>query len=220
MFALLNRELTWVCIASFCCLLGCDNQQFPEIENRRICQSNLQALHRAINAYRNSHGGNYPQNIADKDGEPLLSWRVRLLPYLEQEELFRRFDLQKSWQSPPNKYLVSKLPAVFRCPNVRTDGTVTSYRAGWQVEGDQLLGDGSLECLESGNLTTIWTKPDVYNIEDFQSLGTVRASAHGRRFFGVSREGDAVVVDLHDPMKRKIHTVPQEVGSPKMAPKK
>lgn len=56
-----------------------------------------------------------PRNILDRKGErELLSWRVRLLPYLEEERLYNQFHLDEPRDSPHNISLVAKMPDVFR----------------------------------------------------------------------------------------------------------
>ncbi len=49
-------------------------------------------------------------------GTPQLSWRVHLLPFLGEQELYSRFHLHESWESPHNKSLLSEMPDVYRCP--------------------------------------------------------------------------------------------------------
>jgi Sigma-70, region 4/Protein of unknown function (DUF1559) len=55
-----------------------------------------------------------------KDGKPLLSWRVALLPDLGQRALYDRFHLDEPWNSPHNKTLLNQMPDVY-APVVRTD---------------------------------------------------------------------------------------------------
>lgn len=45
-----------------------------------------------------------------------LSWRVALLPYLEQDTLFNQFKLEEPWDSPHNKALIPHMPKVFEIP--------------------------------------------------------------------------------------------------------
>ena len=54
--------------------------------------------------------------IRNDDGKPLLSWRVALLPYLDENELYEQFKLDEPWDSPANKPLIAKMPAVFASP--------------------------------------------------------------------------------------------------------
>src|SRR5262249_18283910 len=54
------------------------------------------------------------QAIYSKDGNtPLLSWRVAILPYLEESDLYRQFHLDEPWDSPHNKKLIAQMPKVY-----------------------------------------------------------------------------------------------------------
>lgn len=48
------------------------------------------------------------------DGKPNLSWRVYLLPFMGQEALYQQFKLDEPWDSPHNKALVAKMPAIYQ----------------------------------------------------------------------------------------------------------
>ena len=56
----------------------------------------------------------YPEDIRDKDGQPLLSWRVAILPYMERQHLYAKFHLDEPWNSPHNIELLSEIPPEFR----------------------------------------------------------------------------------------------------------
>ena len=45
--------------------------------------------------------------------ESRLSWRVHLLPYLGEEELYRRFRHAEPWFSDHNSKLIERMPAVY-----------------------------------------------------------------------------------------------------------
>jgi hypothetical protein len=47
------------------------------------------------------------------DGKPGLSWRVAILPYLNQEDLYKQFKLDEAWDSPDNLRLADRMPDVF-----------------------------------------------------------------------------------------------------------
>ena len=55
-----------------------------------------------------------PAYLADKQGKPLLSWRVTLLPYLGQEDLYKRFHLDEPWDSSHNRQLILLIPDVYK----------------------------------------------------------------------------------------------------------
>jgi hypothetical protein len=54
-----------------------------------------------------------------KDGKPLLSWRVHLLSFLEQDNLYKQFHLDEPWDSEHNKNLLARMPEVYRSFNVK-----------------------------------------------------------------------------------------------------
>ncbi len=63
----------------------------------------------------------------DKQGRPLLSWRVHLLPYLGQNELYKQFHLDEPWDSERNKKLIKRMPHFYVSPGrkARKPGTTT-----------------------------------------------------------------------------------------------
>ena len=56
----------------------------------------------------------FPADIIGPAGKPILSWRVPLLPYLEQDNVYKQLDLTKPWDDPRNAKLLAKMPDVFR----------------------------------------------------------------------------------------------------------
>jgi prepilin-type processing-associated H-X9-DG protein len=81
------------------------------------CTSNLRQIALAMHAYQDAYDQLPPVAKCDKAGKPLLSWRVLVLPFLEQEGLYREFNFNEPWDSEHNKKLISRMPAVYRCPN-------------------------------------------------------------------------------------------------------
>jgi hypothetical protein len=77
-------------------------------------RSNLRNLTLAMMAYNQEHGSLPPAAVRGADGKPLLSWRVLLLPYLEDAELHGRFKLDEPWDGPNNRKLLHPMPSPFR----------------------------------------------------------------------------------------------------------
>jgi prepilin-type processing-associated H-X9-DG protein len=143
-----------------------------EAARRAQCTNNLKQI--AL-AYHNVHSATnaFPAPaITDKDGKPLLSWRVTILPYLEQQELYNKFKLDEPWDSPQNKALIKEMPAVYLCPSrKRPEAGTTAYRV---FVGDGAMfqeGQGTpIQAITDGTSNTImvvestdavpWTKPD------------------------------------------------------------
>jgi hypothetical protein len=62
--------------------------------------------------------GKYPAHaIYGPDGTSLLSWRVSLLRFMENGELYKEFHLDEPWDSEHNKALIPKMPAYLLAPN-------------------------------------------------------------------------------------------------------
>src|SRR5262249_19432677 len=62
-----------------------------------------------------------------EDRKPLLSWRVAILPYVEQQDLYREFHHNEPWDSEHNKKLIDQMPAVFRAPGSKAKEGHTTY---------------------------------------------------------------------------------------------
>jgi prepilin-type processing-associated H-X9-DG protein len=93
-------------------------QAAREAARRAQCVNNLKQMGLAMHNYNSTYDVFPPPAIYDADGKPLLSWRVLLLPYLEQNELYQQFKLDEPWDSPHNKPLLAKMPNVFHCPSL------------------------------------------------------------------------------------------------------
>ena len=101
-----------------------------------------------------------------------MSWRVALLPYLEQGDLYNKFKLDEPWDSPNNKPLLKEMPQVFLCPDLtKAEPFTTTYR-GFSGSGSMFETDRSISFADvtDGTSNTIavaeskdavpWTKPD------------------------------------------------------------
>ncbi|HYH64417.1 MAG TPA: sigma-70 family RNA polymerase sigma factor [Urbifossiella sp.] len=95
---------------------------------RRKSLNNLKQIMLAVHNYDSTHG-HLPSDIRDPAGKALLSWRVALLPYMEQDALYRQFKLTEPWDSEHNLKLLAKMPAVFRVGFEPEGATHTFYQA-------------------------------------------------------------------------------------------
>jgi len=86
--------------------------------NRAGTMNNVRQIAIAmLMASEDDDGGRLPaQAICSGDGKPLLSWRVAILPYLGQQELYDEFHLDEPWDSEHNRKLVSRIPAIYVTP--------------------------------------------------------------------------------------------------------
>jgi hypothetical protein len=80
------------------------------------CNLNLKTIALALHQYHEEHGRFPPPYFADKDGTPMHSWRVILLPALDEAELHKKYDFSEPWNGPNNSKLADRMPQVFGCP--------------------------------------------------------------------------------------------------------
>jgi hypothetical protein len=138
--------------------------------------TNSRQLGIAMHEYATEHGGKLPAHaIYSKEGQPLLSWRVSILPYLgdDERDLYQQFRLDEPWDSPHNLPLLRKMPKVFKRPwPYHEDRTKTYYQVfvgpGALFEGQRVLtlsevtkGDGLSNTLLLADAAEAvpWTKP-------------------------------------------------------------
>lgn len=64
----------------------------------------------------------------DENGRLKVSWRVHLLPYMDQKPLYEQFKLDEAWDSPNNAPLAKNMPDVFKSPDTPADSNKTRFR--------------------------------------------------------------------------------------------
>jgi Protein of unknown function (DUF1559) len=99
---------------------------------------NLEQIGRALHLYSDAIGAlpNNSYDLRGKQSRPLLSWRVHLLPYLNQEQLYKQFNLNEPWDSPVNFRLLSQMPAVYATTESRKKGLASkTYYRGFSHKG-------------------------------------------------------------------------------------
>jgi serine/threonine-protein kinase len=101
-----------------------------EAARRAHAMTALRQLALAAHNYHDQYGHFPPYALPDRSGRPLLSWRVALLPFLDQGPLYRKFHLDEPWDGPHNKALLPLIPRLFESPGVSADGPgLTFYQA-------------------------------------------------------------------------------------------
>ncbi len=182
--------------------------------------NNLRLLGLALHNYHDTHRGFPPHAIYEadearmvkKDGKPLLSWRVAILPFIEYKSLYDMFRHDEPWDSPHNKKLIAAMPLYYKSPGLElgegktcyvlpmiNEGTYTTIipqKPGSRVwQGPTTLGsivDGTSNTLMvvevAPEKAVIWTKPDDWEVD-------VKKPKEGlfgaRKGFALAVRGDA-----------------------------
>ncbi len=135
------------------------------------------AIHNHYSALRR-----LPSPLSGLDGKSprKLSWRVDLLPFMDQNELYQQFHLDEAWDSPHNRTLIPKMPSVFRGPQSKhaTESGLSTFALPsnavtmWPADKEIDFKD-----IEDGTSNTImivevkdefaqeWTKPEPFEID-------------------------------------------------------
>ena len=90
---------------------------FPDLADaaasRARTMNNLKQIGLAMHNYHDTFG-HFPNDIVSAAGKPLLSWRVQILPFIEQDNMYKQLDQTKAWDDPVNARVLEKMPDVFR----------------------------------------------------------------------------------------------------------
>lgn len=84
---------------------------------RRAASSNhLKQLALGFHNFHDTYNAFPPAAVIGPDGKPWHSWRVLLLPFLGEMELYKQYDFSQPWDSPKNLAVAETMPPVFRDP--------------------------------------------------------------------------------------------------------
>ncbi len=146
---------------------------------RRMSMSNnMKQVMLAFHNYHSAYNELPPSAITDKDGKPLLSWRVAILPFIEEQALYQKFHLDEPWDSEHNLPLVKEMPAVYSAPNTLTPDGKTVVQA---VVGDDIgmkplvqtrfrdfldgLSNSIMILQVDPDAAVVWSKPEDLEID-------------------------------------------------------
>jgi hypothetical protein len=154
----------------------------------------MELIGKALRKYAEVNKTLPPAYTTDKEGKPLLSWRVLILPYFEPDDgLYRQFHLDEPWDSEHNKKLIAEIPLVYRHRESKVAGEGrTNFLT---VRGADTLFPGKdaeplpnlapnekiiLTVEVSDARAVTWTKPDDFEYSEQNPLdGLVGLRPHG-----------------------------------------
>jgi uncharacterized protein (TIGR03067 family)/prepilin-type processing-associated H-X9-DG protein len=157
-------------------------QKAKQAADRARSANNLKQIGLAMHNYHDQHKTFPAAAIYSKDGKPLLSWRVAILPYIEQDNLYRQFKLDEPWDSPHNIKLLDALPKIYAPVGKQAPDKKSTF---YQVfTGPKTLFEGSkgskFTQIKDGTSNTVlaveagkavpWTKPDDLEYKAGQAL--------------------------------------------------
>ena len=158
--------------------------------------ANLKQIGLAMHNFHSTYGSFPPAVIRGPDGKPWHSWRVLLLPFLEEGALYAKYRFDEPWDGPNNKQLLDQMPAIYADPIYgENNDHLTHYAAitgpgmafsheGPQFDGQKpnlaqgtriaIVSDGLSQTLLVGPVApgekTLWMKPQDLVIDDKSAL--------------------------------------------------
>jgi len=150
------------------------------------CQNNIKQILVALYDYHDVCKCFPPAYVPDANGKPMHSWRVLILPYLDQRALYDRYDFTEPWNGPNNRKLAAEMPDVFRCPAAGVSGSTATNYLGVSDEHAAFAGEKPLTLtdfmnydgtaytimlVEVGDSSVCWMDPqDLSRAEAFAVL--------------------------------------------------
>jgi hypothetical protein len=186
-------------------------QKVREAAGRMNGQNNLKQIGIALHNFHDVHNG-FPAQAPDlsgngpKDPKKRLSWRVHILPYIEQDNLYRQFKLDEPWDSDHNKKLIPLMPKTFADPRADAGEGKTFFKgvAGTQsifipVRGRTInsITDGTSNTIMviAGGDAVTWTAPDDIEFDPKKELPDL-TKPFGPRVNCLFADGAVHVIDF------------------------
>jgi Protein of unknown function (DUF1559) len=173
---------------------------------RDVAHADLILLGHAARDYAEANGKMLPAAVYDKSGKPLLSWRVALLPYIMEGDLYKQFHLDEPWDSENNKKLLDKMPTQFAPLDNEVSKKHETFFQGFVGKGS-VFEEGAVlrypASITDGPSNTIlfveaaksvpWTKPEDIPFDD----GKILAKVGGLKLGGAKAGFLAAMCDGH-----------------------
>jgi len=159
-------------------------QAAREAARRTQCSNNVKQISIALGYYHDTFKTFPPAYIADENGQPMHSWRTLILPFVEEQGLYKQYDFNQPWNSAHNQAVTSKAVSTYRCPSSPTTsnpagtnyffitGPETIFE-GQQAKGFQDIRDGvsnTILVVEATGLDIGWAEPRDLDVEQFVQL--------------------------------------------------
>ena len=178
-----NRiELSLQQIDNLALLLTPSVKEYSNKAKRTHESNKLKMMALAMHNYESAHG-HFPDPLGTlENGQPGLSWRVHILPYIEEFELYNKFNLDEPWNSEANLALVEQMPLVYESPLLKKlEKGKTVYQLPFSATAAFRPGaenplrfrdviDGASNTLmivaTEADQAAIWTKPQDWNVDD------------------------------------------------------
>jgi prepilin-type N-terminal cleavage/methylation domain-containing protein/prepilin-type processing-associated H-X9-DG protein len=126
-------------------------QQAREAANRTQCTNNLKQIGLAFHNYADRYKV-FPCGFTNPSTTDEVSWMVRILPDIEQDALYSRYDFTKDFDDPVNQPVAGTIIPGYTCPS--TPGTSPRFDT---TPSDVLGTTGPRACTDYSSVNAIKT---------------------------------------------------------------
>ncbi len=208
-FTLIELLVVIAIIAILIALLLPAVQQAREAARRSQCKNNLKQIGLALHNYHSTYSA-FPSlrldhsriqpNSSSTPGWTALGWMTSILPFIEHQNLYERYDFNRNWYDPVNEAVISTTIPVYKCPTALNDTPTVSgqFAPPWgtatysNAATTDYIGSAGLL---GGLRRTGWVRPDLdtlnagvinmrsnrfRDIRDGTSMTLAATEAHGR----------------------------------------
>ncbi|MGD0654324.1 MAG: DUF1559 domain-containing protein [Thermoguttaceae bacterium] len=187
LYSIKNSSVRFACVffliffGIICPGLWIPIREVQQASPRAVCMNNLKQIGLALRDYHDANKHFPTVNTCDKDGKPLFSWRVEMLPMIDYEDLYNSFKKDEPWNSPHNAKILGQVQVThYKClsdkqneKNFTTNyiaiiGPGTTWRKDGPVKISDLPDGGShtvmvVETVDSG---VHWAEPRDLTVEE------------------------------------------------------
>jgi hypothetical protein len=164
----LGTLMLWVAgfavVCSLLAWLGKSVQEAAEAARCSNCTGHLKYLGLALLNYHDTYGCFPPAYTCDEEGTPMHSWRVLILPFIEQRALYDQYDFSQPWNAPSNRRLASaRCKRLFQCPSAGLEQTTLASYVAVVGPGAAWPGRESLQIAP-------WDPPEMFAEESLHTI--------------------------------------------------
>jgi hypothetical protein len=187
-------------------------KQLEAERNSALDLSNLKLLALAMQNYSDVYKRLPPAVVMGPDGKTPHSWRVELLPFLDQKHLYDQYRMNEPWDSPHNTLILRQMPDLFRSPFDNPASKASGY---YVIAGPRTVFEGTdgikIDDILDGTSNTLlivaakrnipWTRPEDIPFDPEKPLPELGGFVPGQ-FAAAMADGSARTYDAAKNQRR------------------